>query len=229
MRRLLIVGVVELVAGCATSESSPNVSPVESAVIATPTASPEALATVAPASFKDIKLAGKGDRIAKFKTPADAAAIAVATHAGKANFVVETLDASGKQLGLLVNTIGKYRGTTLFDVNAGEHAAAFKITADGPWTITVKPVAEAPVWDSTKPLKGVGDGVYVLSPGASGLTTLDLTFRGSGNFVVTAYTADSSDLLANEIGTYAGQVQLPDGAVLLEVVATGGTWTAVPG
>ena len=37
MRRLLIVGVVELVAGCATSESSPNVSPVESAVIATPT------------------------------------------------------------------------------------------------------------------------------------------------------------------------------------------------
>ncbi len=59
--------------------------------------------------------------------------------------------------------------------------------------------------------------------------TLDLTFNGTDNFIVHAYTADGIDGLANEIGNFSGQVLLPDGTLLLEVSADGGTWSAKPG
>ena len=72
-------------------------------------------------------------------------------------------------------------------------------------------MASAPVWDPSTPLKGTGDGVYVVSPGSSGRVVLDLMFKGEGNFIVHSYTADSSDGIANEIGNFSGQVPLPDG------------------
>ena len=78
-------------------------------------------------------------------------------------------------------------------------------------------------------LKGTGDDVVIVSPASSGLVTLHLTHRGEANFAVESYTNNGgSDLLANEIGHFAGQVLLPNGTVLLAISADG-AWTATPG
>jgi hypothetical protein len=185
--------------------------------------------SAATAAFADITLKGKGKKVAKFDKPADTAAIATITHAGERNIIIDSVDASGDEIANLVNEIGKYKGTVLFDEHSGDNSVAMKIDADGAWTITIKPVTAARAWDPSTPLKGVGDDVVLVEPASSGLTTLDLTYKGKSNFIVDAFSADGSENLANEIGNFSGQVLLPEGTVLLQVVAHGGTWTATPG
>ena len=106
---------------------------------------------------------------------------------------------------------------------------AFEIDADGPWTITVKPVSAAQAWNPATTLKGTGDSVYRIAPASSGLVTLDITAKGEDNFIVDSYSADGTENLANEIGNFSGQVLLPDGSFLLTVSANGSTWTMTPG
>jgi hypothetical protein len=179
-------------------------------------------------TFEEIELAGTGDKVPMFTIPERAIAIAEVTHKGERNFAIETIAADGDQLDLLVNTVGDYSGTVLFDVEGDDHSVAFEITADGAWTITVKPVAEAPTWDPSTDRNGTGDSVYLVSPPSSGLVTLDITNEGERNFAVLAYTSVSWDLLVNEVGNYKGQVLLPDDTVLLEIT-TDGTWSLSPG
>jgi TM2 domain-containing membrane protein YozV len=197
---------------------------------------PAATVTSGPASsepgaadFEPIALKGTGKKVVKFTIPEETAAIADITHKGEENFIVHTVDATGETLAGLVNEIGNYRGTVLFDTGAGEHSVAFEIDADGAWTITVKPVTAAKVWDPSTTLNSTGDGVYLVSPPSSGLVTLNLKYKGEGNFIVHAYSSDGTDGLANEIGDFSGQVLLPDGTLVLEVLASGGTWSATPG
>jgi hypothetical protein len=195
-----------------------------------PPPSGEAGPTTAPAStFKDITLKGKGKKVVKFSIPVDNAAIAQATHSGSSNFAITSIAADGTHNDLLVNTIGKYKGTVLFDTGDGEHSVAFQVEADGSWAIVIKPVTSARGWDGATLLKGTGEHVVRISPASSGLVTLDLTFKGKGNFAVIAYSPAGTDLLANEIDNFTGQVLLPDGSVLLAVTANGGTWSAKPG
>ena len=44
-----------------------------------------------------------------------------------------------RRLDNIVNVIGNYSGTVLFDLGRDDHSAAFEIDADGQWTITIKP------------------------------------------------------------------------------------------
>jgi len=68
---------------------------------------------------------GHGDDVVYF----DKGSKAAITHTGEANFVVqETSDSAGKDL--LVNEIGKYRGTVPLNT-----PSVLEITADGDWTI----------------------------------------------------------------------------------------------
>ncbi len=57
--------------------------------------------------------------------------------------------------------------------------------------------------------------------------TVKITHRGSSNFIVKAYTADSGELLVNEIGNYSGEQIMPAGTVLVEILADG-AWTITP-
>jgi len=181
---------------------------------------------VPAASFAVIKFSGKGDKVVKFKIPEDVAAIASFTAKGSDNFVVESLASDGSTNDLLVNVIGTYKGTVLFDADAGMHSVAFKIQASSTWTAVIKPVSDARVWNPTTKLTGAGDDVVSVSPAISGLATATFTHSGQDNFVVQSYTSEDSDLLINEIGKYNGQVQIPDGTILLSVEADG-SWTAV--
>jgi hypothetical protein len=182
--------------------------------------------TLAPA-FEDIALSGVGPGVPEFAIPEDQAAIATFTHQGASNFSVFTIGADGTQQDLLVNTIGNYSGTVLFDASAGEHSVAFEIDADGPWSATIKPLANAQPWDPSVPMNGIGDDVVRLSPASSALTTLRVIHDGSSNFAIISYSDSGADLLVNEIGAYTGDVLLAPGTFLLEVSADG-AWSVTP-
>jgi hypothetical protein len=182
----------------------------------------------APAAFTPIELSGHGNKVAKFKIPEDAPGIAVITNkGGSSNFTVEALDSSGGTNALLVNVIGAYSGTRLFDAGSGEHSVAFKIESDGNWTVRIQPVTSAPSWDGASQRKGKGDAVIQVSPAVSGLTTAVIKHSGEENFVVTTYGPDGSDLIVNDIGAFSGEQQLADGTFLIEIEADGG-WSITP-
>lgn len=216
--------------GTSTPADSPSQAVGESqapAASAEPTVPPSPIASLEPEpAFADIELTGTGNAVPRFDIPEDSAAIAVISHTGAANFAVWAVDGAGAQTDLLVNTIGNYAGTVLFDESAGSHTDAFDIEADGSWTITVKPVTEAFRWDGSEALAGSGDDVAILEPPASGLKSTTVTHAGTGNFAIWAY-GPSTDLLVNEIGNYSGEALLADGTFLLEITADG-PWTIGP-
>jgi hypothetical protein len=233
-RRLILATLI--VTGCSASgsvatdtrQASPAPAAPESAAASDSATVSEGPSESPSGAFQDIELTGKGDKVAKFTIPEETPAIADVTHRGKANFAITTIDGAGDHLDLLVNTIGDYQGTVLFDEAPESHAAALEITADGTWAIIVKPVTDSPTWDLGAALQGIGDSVYQVSP-SSGLVTLDVENKGEGNFAVIAFSADrQGSLLVNEIGDYRGQVLLPDGTVLLEITSDG-TWSARAG
>ena len=194
--------------------------------VSTPQATPTptlSLPTSAVA-FAPIELSGRGDKVARFKIPVGEAAIAKITNRGTSNFVVWTLDASGDETDLLVNEIGNYRGTHAFDLFDGEHTVAFKIESNGRWTITIRPLEQARVWDTAGPLTGTGADVVQLRPPTSGLATSNVRHRGESNFAVWTYSDSGADLAVNEIGNYSGEILLPEGTFLM-VVEADGDWS----
>lgn len=198
----------------ATPEATPEPTP-------DPTPEPTPEPTPPPAAsldFEPITLKGRGDKVARFRIPEDAAAMASINYSGSGNFAVWTLDSSGDETDLLVNEIGSYKGRVLFDESG--HSIAFKIEASGAWGITVNPIQKVPKWDGTEPRKGSSDDVVRLTRDTSPLATLKLSHRGAGNFAIWAYGSSGTDLLVNEIGRYSGEVLLGD-AFLFEIVADG--------
>jgi hypothetical protein len=167
---------------------------------------------------------GRGSKVVRIKDGGRAWLVSLA-HKGKSNFTVEIIDAKGKEVDLLVNTIGKYKGTVAFNLVDGyltdrAKIAAVKINADGPWAMKLQPPTAAPAW-SGPVAKGVGDRVLRLPAKSSGLTTVKAAHTGTSNFVVESFTDDGSDLAINEIGKYKGEVQMPDDTIYVTVEADG--------
>lgn len=214
-----IVNVIFSPAATAAGTPAPTRTPAQ-------TRTPVPAATPAPA-FADINLGGFGDAVPLFTIPSDTAAIAQISHSGGGNFAVWTVDSGGSYNDLLVNEIGNYSGTVLFDETNGQHSVAFEITAGGSWTITVRPVTAARPWDGSSALNGHGDDVVRISPPISGLAIVTMQHTGSSNFAVFSYSSSGADLLVNEIGPYLGQVVVPSGTFLLEITADG-AWTVAP-
>jgi hypothetical protein len=236
-RIALVVGAVvigAIVIASLGQDDDPDASPSQVAGASQPD-EPEASRTPEPVSdpaptptpgpaFEDISLTGTGDSVPSFEIPEGAAAIAQVTHDGSSNFAVVSLAADGSDNDLLVNVIGNYSGTVLFDESSGVHSVALEITADGAWTIVIKPVTSARSWDSASALNGSGDDVVQVNPQTSGLVTVAIQHTGESNFAVIGYSSSGSDLMVNEIGSYAGEVPMASGTILLEVTADG-SWT----
>lgn len=146
--------------------------------------------------------------------------VAIITHAGYSNFAVHTLDASLGNTDLLVNTIGNYSGTVLFDVRTSRgETTALKITGDGSWTVKLVPLASVRSFDGATPMTGRGDDVFYYKGAAKPAI---FTHDGTSNIAVHSY-GTRADLLINEIGAYTGTVVWTPG--LYEVTADG-NWSA---
>ncbi|MCA1568714.1 MAG: hypothetical protein LC798_00005 [Chloroflexi bacterium] len=181
--------------------------------------------TPVPAAFAPIQLSGTGSSVPTFAIPEDAVGIATITYSGGGNFAVWSVDSAGSQTDLLVNTIGAYSGSVLFDEQG--HSVAFSVEASGRWTIVIKPIEHARKWTQASNLTGTGDDVVMLDPGTSGLATSVFAHQGSGNFAVWSYSSSGVELLVNEIGAYSGEVLLGAGTLLFEITADG-PWSMTP-
>jgi hypothetical protein len=142
--------------------------------------------------------------------------VASISYAGGSNFSVASLDSSLKEQDLLVNTIGHYTGTVLFNVSQGIDAQQLQVTASGPWSITLESIRSLPSFTGST-ASGKGDAVLIYG-GPAGAATIHSS--GSGNFVVWEYGNDSN-LLVNEIGAYSGTVVMSAGPALIAVESTG--------
>ncbi len=119
-----------------------------------------------------------------------------------------------------MNEIGSYAGTVPFNLSSSEQITAFEISADGPWTVTLRDVLTVREVQQGATTEGRGDDVLVYIGDA---TVADIAHTGDSNFAVWSY-GNSSDLLVNEIGRYTGQVRWPAGTALIQISANG-AWT----
>lgn len=179
----------------------------------------------ATAAHADKTFSGEGDEVIRIRATKKPGIIRF-THDGESNFIVYTINSRGKQEELLVNEIGAYDGTVLYNAYATKGTVGLQIKADGAWTATFKPVSGARCWCAGT-VRGKSDQVLKLSP-TKGLRTMRATHNGEANFIVYGYTrlGTYGDLLINEIGAYRGKVLLPTGTRLVTIKADG-TWTLV--
>lgn len=162
---------------------------------------------------------GYGDDVVTISKHGTGAQVAVISHTGGSNFAVHTLDAALTTTDLLVNTIGNYSGTVLFDTRNRDQTTALKITAGGPWTVKLVPLASVRSFDGSAPMTGHGDDVFYYKGTAKAAT---FTHSGSSNIAVHTY-GTRPDLLINEIGAYSGTVVVTPG---LYTVTADGDWSA---
>lgn len=173
--------------------------------------------------FAPLQKSGTGDTIVTLPEGATGG-IVTATHNGTRNFAVSVLDANNSSTGeLLVNTIGAYSGTTAWGISALGDGVRLQITADGSWTIDIRPMGSALELATS----GSGDAVFLYDGGAAALSA---THDGSRNFVVQEETGEAFriGLLINDIGAYSGTVPLSSGPSVLTVTADG-NWTLAVG
>jgi len=172
-------------------------------------------------TFETVKKSGHGDSLITLPEGATAGLVK-ATHTGQANFAISVLDDSNQPTGdLLVNTIGRYSGTTAWGLMSLGDGSRLQVTADGAWTITIRPFSKAK--EFTGSATGHGDTVLLYNGDAAALKA---THKGQANFVVYEETSQafSMGLLVNEIGDYSGTVPLSAGPSVLTVQADG-DWT----
>lgn len=170
-------------------------------------------------TFTTLTFSGTGDDVVEFPKTLKAGLVE-ATHDGSSNFIVYSLDAGLEQSDLIVNEIGSYNSTRAFGLGYfAEKAKGFEISADGAWTLTVKPLSKAP----NLPASGEGSGLYKVS--VSKRASWTFSHSGSSNFIVYQYcTSGMNDLLVNEIGSYKGKNIVSKGTCLIDIDADG-TWS----
>lgn len=191
----------------------------EADIAARKAAEEAAAKAAAEAAAAPKEYAGFGDDVVTITKHGTGAQVAVVQHTGGSNFAVHTLDATLDTTDLLVNTIGNYSGTVLFDARGRDLTTALKITAGGSWTVKLVPLSSVRSFDGSVPMTGTGDDVFYYK-GASKAATF--THDGSSNIAVHTF-GTRPDLLINEIGAYTGTVVWAAG---LYQVTADGNWSA---
>jgi hypothetical protein len=173
--------------------------------------------TLSTFDFAEQTVSGKGDDVVAI--PTSQPCVMDVTNKGSSNFVVKTLDSSGDQLDLLVNTIGAYDGT-ITDYQHSDGASSLEVKSSGSWSITFRPLS------SIEPAKNggtySGDGVVLIDEGS--ISKVHFTNTGDGNFVVRAVGLNNGKLLVNEIGPYDGTVAWSEPQAFF-IVTSDGDWT----
>ena len=125
----------------------------------------------------------------------------------------------------MVNTIGSYDGTNIFNIYDGSEVAAFKIEGSGDWTITLEPLSKATDWDGSETFKGDSDDVITVSGVFTGLDTLKFkSSKVDGNIMVYGLGENGESLIVIDIGNFSGEYDVPNGVSLLKV-SSDGDWT----
>lgn len=157
-------------------------------------------------------------------------AVFTMTHQGDGDFIVELRDQSGASVDTanLANESGPYEGSWAVHTQPGEHV--LDVQASGPWTITVdqpRP-SSAPRTTSFSGNSKTATDHFGLS---GGLKWANMTYEGSGNFIVTLLDKSGTPVqfgtLVNETGPFNGSraFHVPKEDIYLLRVEASGPWT----
>jgi hypothetical protein len=217
---MLVIGILLMSACGSPSTAPPTEAPPATSPAEQPTPSEEPEPTSPPDTIpqptpepEPIEFSGQGDDVSSKFTLEEGITIITMTHDGESNFAIQLFDDTGGLVGLLVNEIGAFHGSTAIGViedniiGAEPGIHVLDITADGNWTVLIK--QPRPTSGETLPLNLTGKGCdvspfFVLD---GGLATFDMTHDGDSNFAIELFSANGEleELLANEIGSYSGK------------------------
>jgi hypothetical protein len=212
---LALIALTALAAGCGGPSSPP----------ATPTPIPIA-PTIREIGNRSIAVEGQGsgesDPVMPDYTGLPIGVDVVSlTHDGRSSFIVNAVQGGGAQSETLLSAIGPYKGDRPLVV---EGPVVFQVTADGNWTVTLRPMQQG----GTPTFKGSGDGVSAyFTPPAKG--SFDITHDGQTQFVVTAQCVGGSLGVEDKPGAVddGAVITFPRGPCFWEVRADG-KWSITP-
>lgn len=165
---------------------------------------------------------GSGDNVIEIQKPGDPngpALLYIRGNAASRYFGVESYDAAGNQVDLLVNTTDVYEGVVPLDFLDDEQTTRLQISAVGEWYIEVRPLSMARRVTVPGTISGSGDDVFIID-GTPDIAHIVGNAEGR-YFGVVAY-GDRYQLLVNETDPYDGRVIVASSAIIIEVMATGG-------
>ena len=86
---------------------------------------------------------------------------------------------------------------------------ALKIEGSGNWKVTLKPLADAKVWDGNGTYKGKSDDVINVDGVFEGLDSMRFKSTNADGNITVYGLGDSEDLMVNEIGNFSGKYLVP--------------------
>jgi hypothetical protein len=187
------------------------------------TATPEEWAAESFGTFETFTTEGSGNDTIELPDGAEAGLV-TSTHDGEMNFIIAVLDADGEHTGddAVANTVGIFSGTAAYGLRSITEPAQFEVRADGDWTITVAPLATAPLLEPSS--SGTGPAVLLYSGDAA---RLGLSHDGASTFQVSEYIDDtlSVQLLLTRSGAIDEVTDIGSGPSLILIKADG-SWIA---
>jgi hypothetical protein len=215
---LVVVVVLVLILGGGGGSSKTNGSASGSGSGLGATTTPQTFPTTTTTTPQPQQASGTSDQVVALTFPSSTPALLHATFQGSENFIVHEINGLGLQGELLVNTVGSYDGVTPVNFLTSEGATKLQIQGQGPWTITLSPIATAPRVQSPGTYSANGDAIVAISGSP---TTGVFNYTGAENFIVHAVTSNQESIVVNEIGAFNGTEVMPTGTVLLIVKASG--------
>lgn len=211
----------------ATEEARPTNTPA-------PTNTPEPTNTPAPTDTprptltptplpEPILLEGSGDTVVDVDWVFGPAIAVIRGNSGSRHFAVTSLDRSNNTIDLLVNTTEPYDGMRPINFTSQE-VARFEVSADGSWSIEIRPLAMADALTVPGTFEGSGDHVFLLE-GATPDTARVIGNSSGRHFAVHGWIpGELTDLLVNTTDLYDGTVLLDPDTLIIQVTAVG-SWT----
>lgn len=180
--------------------------------------------------FETVTYSGFGSKVIQGVDLRDVGMIVTARHtSGSSNFIVHYYDCEGNRSGSIVNEIGDYYGSCLFNnSNAEPGEGILEIQADGRWELKFISIPNAVKLNGSSNIKGHGDVVTPLFEGKGGPAVVKMTHRGSSNFIAHIYDEDGrSESLVNEIGFFNGEkvLKLQKNVRYFIIVQADGDWS----
>jgi ABC-type sugar transport system substrate-binding protein len=136
------------------------------------------------------------------------------------DFRVEVINQFGKPMSRLVDVQGDYQGTVAYGLASliGATPTTILITSAGNWSVEFAPVSTA----SMDLGQGTSNDVLLYGGGGGPMTVQSLT---SGDFTMTSFAGSDPrpTELTSQTGWWTGQVDLPEGPLVL-VINSDGAW-----
>lgn len=166
--------------------------------------------------FEEFTLTGSGNDTVDFEVPNDLATVLHITHDGASSFTVQTNDAQGDPIEMLVDTEGSYDGSRAINLIVEDVISGLEVVADGDWSITATYLGS--LERDLDEASGTGDDVLVMDITSPAMT---ITHDGQSDFSVFLWAFDGQGFLVNDSGPIETTVSVPVGGVVIEVHADG--------